>query len=96
MTMAAGRKNTAPKRRATTARGGRPSGKSGPPKGAGPVRPKTPTRKVAQTATPGRLLAAAQEIAPNHAAQHPRAIDHHYLDLRRAMKGVFHELGIAA
>jgi len=67
MTMAAGRKNTAPKRRATTARGGRPSGKSGPPKAAGPVRPKTPTRKVAQTATPGRpqtKRARSSRIAP--------------------------------
>ena len=41
-------------------------------------------------------LAAAQEIAPTRGAQHPRAIDRHYLDLRRAMQGVFHELDIAA
>jgi hypothetical protein len=42
------------------------------------------------------ILAAAQEIAPTRGAQHPRAIDRHYLDPRRAMQGVFHELGIAA
>jgi hypothetical protein len=42
------------------------------------------------------LLAAAQEIAPNHGGQNPRAIDRYYLDLQRAMQGVFHELGIAA
>ena len=42
------------------------------------------------------LLAAAQEIAPTHGGQNPRAIDRHYLDLRLAMQGVFHELGIAA
>jgi hypothetical protein len=42
------------------------------------------------------LLAAAQDIAPTHAAQNPRTIDRHYHDLRLAMQGVFHELGIAA
>jgi len=42
------------------------------------------------------LLAAAQEIAPNNGGQNPRAIDRYYLDLQRAMQGVFHELGIAA
>ena len=42
------------------------------------------------------LLAAAQEITPNRGGQNPRPIDRHYLDLRRAMLGVFHELGIAA
>jgi hypothetical protein len=42
------------------------------------------------------LLAAAQEITPTHGAQNPRAIDRHYHDLRHAMQGVFHELGIAA
>ena len=45
-------------------------------------------------AAPG--LAAAQEITPTHGAQNPRAIDRHYHDLRHAMQGVFHELGIAA
>ena len=39
------------------------------------------------------LLAAAQEIAPNNGGQNPRAIDRYYLDLQRAMQGVFHELG---
>ena len=42
------------------------------------------------------LLAAAQEIAPNHGGQNPRAFDRYYLDLQHAMQGVFHELGIAA
>jgi len=42
------------------------------------------------------LLAAAQEITPTHGGQNPRTIDRHYHDLRLAMQGVFHELGIAA
>jgi hypothetical protein len=42
------------------------------------------------------ILAAAQEIAPNNGGQNPRAIDRYYLDLQRAMQGVFPELGIAA
>jgi hypothetical protein len=42
------------------------------------------------------LLAAAQELIPTRGGQHPRAIDRHYQDLRLAMQGVFHELGIAA
>ncbi len=42
------------------------------------------------------LLAAVQEIAPTHGGQNPRAIDCHYQQLRLAMNGVFHELGIAA
>ena len=42
------------------------------------------------------LLAAAQEITPTHGGQNPRTIDRHYHDLRLAMHGVFHELGIAA
>ena len=42
------------------------------------------------------LLAAAQDITPSHGGQNPRAIDRHYNDLRLAMQGVFHELGIAA
>ena len=42
------------------------------------------------------LLAAAEEIAPNNGGQNPRAIDRYYLDLQRAMQGVFYELGIAA
>jgi hypothetical protein len=42
------------------------------------------------------LLAAAQDISPTRGAQNQRVIDRHYLNLRTAMKGVFHELGIAA
>jgi hypothetical protein len=42
------------------------------------------------------LLAAAQDISPTRGGQNPRPIDRHYRDLRTAMKGVFHELGIAA
>src|SRR5208283_3289905 len=42
------------------------------------------------------LLAAAQQIAPNNGGQNARAIDRYYLDLQRAMQGVFHELVIAA
>src|SRR5271165_1175593 len=42
------------------------------------------------------LLAAVQQIAPTHPGQNPRAIDRHYHQLRLAMNGVFHELGIAA
>jgi len=34
--------------------------------------------------------------APARGGQNPRAIDRHYQDLRTAMRGVFHELGIAA
>jgi hypothetical protein len=42
------------------------------------------------------LLAAAQELRPARHAQNPRPLDKHYQDLRTAMQGVFHELGIAA
>jgi hypothetical protein len=42
------------------------------------------------------LLAAAQDISPTRGGQNPRVIDRHYHDLRLAMKGVFHQLGIAA
>lgn len=42
------------------------------------------------------LLAAVQEIAPTHGGQNPRAIDRHYQQLRLAINGAFHELGIAA
>ena len=42
------------------------------------------------------LLAAAQELRPSRQAQNPRVIDNHYDAIRLAMKGVFHELGIAA
>ena len=42
------------------------------------------------------LLAAAQDLRPSRQAQNPRPLDQHYADLRTAMQGVFHELGIAA
>jgi hypothetical protein len=42
------------------------------------------------------LLAAAQDISPTRGGQNQRPIDRHYQDLQLAMKGVFHELGIAA
>ena len=42
------------------------------------------------------LLAAAQEIRPARGPQNPRLIDNHYQTIRLAMRGVFHELGVAA
>ena len=42
------------------------------------------------------LLAAAQNRHPARGAHNPKPIDVHYDALRRAMHGVFHELGIAA
>ena len=42
------------------------------------------------------LLAAAREIRPRRGAQNPTPLDAHYDALRAAMRGVFHELGIAA
>jgi hypothetical protein len=42
------------------------------------------------------LLAAAQDLRPSRNAQNPRPLDQNYADLRTAMQGVFHELGIAA
>ncbi len=42
------------------------------------------------------LLAAAQELSPRHGAQNPRPLDAHYDAIRASMRGVFHELGIAA
>jgi len=42
------------------------------------------------------LLAAVQEIAPTHGDKTHEQIDCHYHQLRLAMNGVFHELGIAA
>jgi hypothetical protein len=42
------------------------------------------------------LLAAAQNLRPSRKARNPRPLDKHYADLRAAMQGVFHELGIAA
>ena len=41
------------------------------------------------------LLAAAQNLRPSRKASNPRPLDKHYADLRTAMQGVFHELGIA-
>jgi hypothetical protein len=42
------------------------------------------------------LLAAAQARHPARAAHNPKPIDAHYHAIRVAMKGVFHELGLAA
>jgi hypothetical protein len=42
------------------------------------------------------LLAAAQELRPRRGAQNPTPLDAHYDAVRAAMRGVFHELGIAA
>jgi hypothetical protein len=42
------------------------------------------------------LLAAAHTRHPAHGAHNPKPIDFHYEALRRAMRGVFAELGIAA
>jgi len=42
------------------------------------------------------LLAAAQNLRPSRGAQNPRALDTHYDTIRRAMGGVFQELGLAA
>ena len=67
-TMAADRKNAAPKRRATNARRGRPPVKSAQPKAAAPARPKTPHQKVAQKATPGRTQ--TRRTPSNRAAPH--------------------------
>src|SRR5206468_9841768 len=43
-----------------------------------------------------QLLAAAQESRPSRGAQNPTPLDAHYDAIRTAMRGVFHELGIAA
>ena len=42
------------------------------------------------------LLAAAQQLRPSRGAHNPRPLDAHYDAVRAAMRGVFHELGIAA
>jgi hypothetical protein len=42
------------------------------------------------------LLAAAQALRPSRGAHNPTLLDAHYDALRTAMRGVFHELGIAA
>jgi hypothetical protein len=42
------------------------------------------------------LLAATQPLHPARGAHNPKPIDAHYQTIRVAMKGVFHELGLAA
>ena len=42
------------------------------------------------------LLAAAQPLHPARGAHNPKPIDAHYHAIEVAMKGVFHELGLAA
>src|SRR5437870_4515093 len=42
------------------------------------------------------LLAAAQPLRPTRGAHSPKPIDLHYDAIQAAMKGVFHELGLAA
>jgi hypothetical protein len=42
------------------------------------------------------LLASAQQLRPSRGAHNPRPLDAHYHAVRAAMRGVFHELGIAA
>jgi len=42
------------------------------------------------------LLAAAQNLKPSRRAHNPTPLDAHYHALRQAMRGVSHELGIAA
>jgi hypothetical protein len=42
------------------------------------------------------LLAAAQPLRPTRGAHNQKPIDAHYQAVRAAMKGVFHELGLAA
>src|SRR5207245_10175444 len=42
------------------------------------------------------LLAAAQPLRPKRGAHNPKPIDLHYDAIQAAIKGVFHELGLAA
>jgi len=42
------------------------------------------------------LLAAAQPLCPTRGPHNPKPIDRHYHTINVAMKGVFHELGLAA
>jgi hypothetical protein len=42
------------------------------------------------------LLAGAQGLRPSRGAQNPTALDTHYDTIRRAMRGAFQELGLAA
>jgi hypothetical protein len=42
------------------------------------------------------LLAAAQPLCPTRGPHNPKPIDRHYHTINVAIKGVFHELGLAA
>jgi hypothetical protein len=42
------------------------------------------------------LLAAAQQHRRSRRPQNPSSLDIHYQTIRASMRGVFHELGIAA
>jgi len=42
------------------------------------------------------LLAAAQPLRPRRGPRNPKPIDRHYAAIQIAMRGVFHELGLAA
>ena len=42
------------------------------------------------------LLAAAQPLRPRRGPHNPKPIDLHYAAIQTAMRGVFHELGLAA
>jgi hypothetical protein len=42
------------------------------------------------------LLAAAQPLRPTRGGHNPKPIDAHYQAIRAAMKGAFHQLGLAA
>ena len=42
------------------------------------------------------LLAAAQPLRPRRGPHNPKPIDRHYAAIQTAMRGVFHELGLAA
>jgi hypothetical protein len=42
------------------------------------------------------LLAAAQPLRPTRGRNNPKPIDAHYQTTQAAMKGIFHELGLAA
>ena len=49
-----------------------------------------------KVASAGPLLAATQPLHPARGTHNPKPIDAHYHALEVAMKGVFHELGLAA
>jgi hypothetical protein len=42
------------------------------------------------------LLAAARPLRPAHGPRNPKPIDAHYQTIQGAMRGIFHELGLAA